>query len=379
SQFVNADGFGVTWYTDARSQFNPLKDESNPGEQAVGHNRMRNIYGPHPAMYKTTIAQPLYDPSFLSLCANISSKCIFAHLRGAGGPPIATTNNHPFVFGRHCFMHNGWISDFREIRKEMLSHISEGFTAMIEGGTDSEHLAAIYMSYLCEPADFHGADKSYPASSMWKALKSAIQTVEDIQRKRGKTAENFLNICATDGESLLALCYRTKNSPSTPPFDLWLSVDVADTLNRKPYAYSNAAGSEGTLSEDDVAKSTDDDLQRNTKRAIQRDHDNKVIGQLFLILRYSALNGNSFTGLDTQLGRLLAEGERPFPSRHGPHVVVASEPTSKLFRSLVCCQGALTFVAVHPGWFNFCNRDAILVETVCRGDVRVVNLSPETF
>ena len=79
----------------------------------------------------------------------------------------------------------------------MLSHVTEGFTAMIEGGTDSEHLAAIYMSCLCEPADFRGADKHYPATSMWKALKSAIQTVEDIQRKRGKTPDNFLNICAS--------------------------------------------------------------------------------------------------------------------------------------------------------------------------------------
>jgi len=113
-------------------------------------------------------------------------------------------------------MHNGMISDFREIvssislhalrvptgaswpkRKEMLSHVTEGFTAMIEGGTDSEHLAAIYMSLLCEPADFLGADKHYPATSMWKALKSAIQTVESIQRKRGKTPDNFLNICAS--------------------------------------------------------------------------------------------------------------------------------------------------------------------------------------
>lgn len=164
-------------------------------------------------MFPTFSPFRLNDPSFLSLCANVSSKCIFAHLRGAGGPPTATTNNHPFVFGRHCFMHNGMISDFRVIvspislctlrvptgskRKEMLSHVTEGFTAMIEGGTDSEHLAAIYMSHLCKPGDFRGADKHYPATSMWKALKSAIQTVEDIQRKRGKTPDNFLNICAS--------------------------------------------------------------------------------------------------------------------------------------------------------------------------------------
>lgn len=187
----------------------------------------------------------------------------------------------------------------------MLGHVTEGFTAMIEGGTDSEHLAAIYMSYLCEPTDFRGADKHYPAVSMWKALEFAIQTVENIQRKRGKTPDNFLNICASmcssssgsqcikdhllaDGECLLALCYRTNNSPSTPPFDLWVSVDVADTLNRKPYAYSHAGIFEDTRTEDDVHKGARD-LQRNAKHVIQRDHDNKVIGQLFRIHLYNAL------------------------------------------------------------------------------------------
>ena len=79
----------------------------------------------------------------------------------------------------------------------MLAHVSEGFDSMIEGATDTEHLAALYMTYLCEPADFHGADKHYSASLMWKALKSAIHKLEAIQKGRGLTPDNFLNICAS--------------------------------------------------------------------------------------------------------------------------------------------------------------------------------------
>jgi len=100
-----------------------------------------------------------------------------------------------------------------------------------------------------------------------------------------------LNVLTTnllaDGECLLALCYRTNNSPSTPPFDLWVSVDVADTLNRKPYAYSHAVIFEDTRAVDDV-QMVARDLQRNAKHVIQRDDDNKVTGQLlFRVLLYN--------------------------------------------------------------------------------------------
>ena len=68
----------------------------------------------------------------------------------------------------------------------MLKNISDGLTAMIEGGTDTEHFGALYLTYLCQPADFHGADEHYGASAMWKALRTAIQTVEKIQSDRGR-------------------------------------------------------------------------------------------------------------------------------------------------------------------------------------------------
>jgi len=79
----------------------------------------------------------------------------------------------------------------------MLSETSQGFAAMIEGGTDTEHLAALYLSYLCDPPDYHGADKHYSASSMWNALQAAIRTVEKIQKDHKIDIDNFLNICTS--------------------------------------------------------------------------------------------------------------------------------------------------------------------------------------
>lgn len=351
--FLNADGFGISWHTEARGNFNPFEVEETRTKIQTGPYTVNDgpllpfVHGPHPAMYKTTIAKPLNDPTFLSLCANVSSKCIFAHLRAAGAPPVVSTNNHPFAFGRHCFMHNGYITNFPEIRKEMLNSVSQGFASMIEGGTDTEHLAALYMTNLCNPPDFQGADKSYTALEMWHALKAAIQTVEGIQTNRGLTPDNFLNICATDGDSLLSLCYRSTVSSSTPPFDLWLSLDVADTLDRKPYAREHGRIFTDKRTEEQIDTAARD-LLKNARRAIKRGPNNEVIG------------------VEPELKRILEKEEEgikvDFPSIHGPHVVIASEPTT-----------------IDPGWFMLSNRDVIMAETVWKDNIRTLQISAETM
>jgi glutamine amidotransferase len=76
---------------------------------------------------------------------------------------------------------------------------------MIQGGTDTEHFAALYFSYLCHPPDYRGTDKHYSASEMWKALQSAIKTLQKIQEEHkivvNQTVDNYLNICTS-------MCFR---------------------------------------------------------------------------------------------------------------------------------------------------------------------------
>ena len=62
----------------------------------------------------------------------------------------------------------------------MMKETSDGFISLISGGNDTEHFAALYLTYLCSPQDFRGAEKHYTACQMWTALKSAIRTVERI-------------------------------------------------------------------------------------------------------------------------------------------------------------------------------------------------------
>ena len=145
-------------------------------------------------------------------------------MRAATVPPVVTSNCHPFVFGRHSFMYNGGIDAFDEVvsssflrmlhvltgetplpkRKDILDHVAPGFVAMIEGSCDTEHMGALYMTYLCadDRKDFRGADDHYSAKQMKNALKAAIQKVQEIQEKHGiQNPDNYYNTCASTHSS----------------------------------------------------------------------------------------------------------------------------------------------------------------------------------
>jgi hypothetical protein len=80
---------------------------------------------------------------------------------------------------------------------------------MIGGNVSTEHLGALYMTYLCDPDcnDFRGAGKHYPAKEMSAALKKAIQKVEEIQKNHGMDPpDNSFNTCASTRAS--SFCFR---------------------------------------------------------------------------------------------------------------------------------------------------------------------------
>jgi hypothetical protein len=83
-----------------------------------------------------------------------------------------------------------------------------------------------------------------------------------------------------DGESFVALCYRSVIGLDTPPATLWASTTVADTLNRKPYALKTGTIFEDTRTDEEVKKATEK-IVENPKPVIQRDSNGKAIGQSY--------------------------------------------------------------------------------------------------
>jgi glutamine amidotransferase len=214
NRFNNVDGFGIVWYTQSRGDFNEAS-------------------GVRPAMYKHG-KPPTNDYNFHSICANTSTTTAFAHIRAATATPVTEINNHPFVFGRHAIMHNGVISNFIDIKREMLQLIGKDAFENIHGGTDSEHLAALYVTCLTNSGGPQTWEQQYPVTEMAAALSKAIKIVIGLQQKvlGIKNAEaNSLNIACTDGEQMIA--FRFRNHQIEQPPSLYWSNTAGVTLNRK--------------------------------------------------------------------------------------------------------------------------------------------------
>jgi glutamine amidotransferase len=213
NRLFNVDGFGLAWYTTAREDFNTTASAC-------------------PALYKYA-GPPLHDLNFRSICANTATKACFAHIRAATATPVVAVNNHPFVFGRHKIMHNGIIEDFTDIQRDVCSLLDTDTYANIQGRTDSEHFAALYVTYLTSGKGAASWDLQYPPMAMRAALVKAMDIIMRLQKSKigEKCVANSLNVCATDGKQLVAM--RCRNHTTEQPPSLYYSTSAGVTLNRK--------------------------------------------------------------------------------------------------------------------------------------------------
>jgi len=114
---LNGDGFGIAWYS-------PLSKK--------------------PAVFKEII--PAWNSHNLVELARVSTgTCILAHVRQTSGASIEQSNCHPFVYKKFSFMHNGLVACFSQVKRDILNILSQKSFDMIKGGTDSEHVFALWL------------------------------------------------------------------------------------------------------------------------------------------------------------------------------------------------------------------------------------------
>lgn len=183
-------------------------------------------------MYKSQ-SPPINDFNFKSLCDNTETYCVFAHIRASSGSVVAQVNSHPFVFGRHVFMHNGVISNFSTIRRALTDLLSFDAYCNIFGSTDSEHAAALYITNLTNHGDKSTWEKSYPLKAMFAAMRKTVTQILQLQQIKlgASNTPNSLNFCTTDGTKLLAIRFR--NHATQQPPSLYWSEFAGRTLNTK--------------------------------------------------------------------------------------------------------------------------------------------------
>ena len=130
-------------------------------------------------------------------------------------------------------MHNGEVSDIITIKRDMVDLMDADAYANIHGSTDSEHVAALYITYLTEGKGKASWEKQYTVEQMRDALRKTAGSIVKLQKEKlGDKAEpNSLNLATTDGSQLV--CARFRNHATEQPPSLYYSTKAGVTLNRK--------------------------------------------------------------------------------------------------------------------------------------------------
>jgi len=117
-EIPNGDGTGLGWY-DRRSE---------------------------PALFRSIV--PAWgDENLVELAAEIRSPLFLAHVRAGTGTPVQQTNCHPFRWRNWLFVHNGYVADYKRLRRELLLAVHPDLFTNIDGSTDSEVLFHLALTF----------------------------------------------------------------------------------------------------------------------------------------------------------------------------------------------------------------------------------------
>jgi predicted glutamine amidotransferase len=180
AETTNGDGFGIGWY-------------GTPETPGVYH----------------SIEPAWNDRNLQDLAAHIESPLVFAHIRAAIGSVVQETNCHPFRYGRWLFMHNGFIGDFHEVKRDLVLAVDPSLYPSIEGSSDTEvffHLALTF-----------GLEDDPPA-----AVEAAVGLIEEVGQKHGVQHPIQMTVATSNGETVWAFRYSSQRDSRS----LFYSTDV---------------------------------------------------------------------------------------------------------------------------------------------------------
>jgi glutamine amidotransferase len=165
---TNGDGFGIGWYGEVDT----------------------------PALFKSV--EPAWNERNLrELAGHVRSGLVFAHIRASTGTPVQQTNCHPFRHKSWLFMHNGSLTGFHDVKRELMLAVDPSLYNEVEGSTDSEALFFLALTF--------GLEDDPPA-----AVARAIGLVEDVGRRNGIEHPFQGTVATTDGDKVWAFRYSSE-------------------------------------------------------------------------------------------------------------------------------------------------------------------------
>lgn len=170
---INGDGFGIGWYG-ARDLPGIFKDDL-----PVWHN-----------------------VNLESLCHQVKSHMFMAHIRATTTGDIQRTNCHPFSYENWLFQHNGHISDFPSLRRQLQLCIAPELYPLLQGTTDSEtfFLMAVTYGLLDNPK---------------LAMQKMVRKVLSLMKMRDPVGVLNFSCAISDGIKIYTLRYSYNEAPMT--------------------------------------------------------------------------------------------------------------------------------------------------------------------
>lgn len=170
---VNADGFGIGWYT----------ERSTPGQ----FHEVLPAWG---------------DDNLRSLAHHIRSHRFMAHVRSSTGSQVSRSNCHPFIIDNWMFLHNGQIGEFERVKYALEHMLPEDIYILQQGSTDSE---LIFLMMI-----MNGLFDTPVA-----AIRKTIYDIEQVMAKKAVTEPFKASICISDGKQFWLVRYSSDQMPPT--------------------------------------------------------------------------------------------------------------------------------------------------------------------
>ena len=170
---VQGDGFGLGWYGQ--------RDE--------------------PGVFRDV--RPAWsDENLLSLAQQIRSGLFFAHIRSSTGTATTRANCHPFKHGKWMFMHNGRISGWNRLRRQIEMAIPDDLFRHRQGTTDSEVIFLLMLANGLEDDPLG-------------AYRKTMTFIEGVMRE-GREAEPLrVTAAVSDGQRIFAIRHASDGAPET--------------------------------------------------------------------------------------------------------------------------------------------------------------------
>ncbi len=185
---INGDGFGVGWYGAVRE----------------------------PGLYHST--EPAWnDRNLKELASHARAGRVFAHIRASTGTAVQQSNCHPFRHDNWLWMHNGSITDFPTVKRDLAFAVNASLYADIEGSTDSELFFYLALTFGLE-------------QDPERAVARAVGLIEETGRRHGIEHPIQMTVATTDGETTWAFRYSSVGESRS----LFHSTDVSALQTQYP-------------------------------------------------------------------------------------------------------------------------------------------------